>query len=172
MITLTHSARVGRTFASLGLLLLASACADAFSAPIGQSDFDCAGSPSGRCASTRDVYFGSDISTAEAAAGATSDEEGQPAAVVDLRLAEPNLVATHPTPVPPPVDRATIQEARVLRIWVAPYTDDESDALVVSGYLFTEVAPRAWNVGFSADEPRAITFQPLDPVATPASVRR
>jgi conjugal transfer pilus assembly protein TraV len=56
-----------------------------------------------------------------------------------------------PQPVRPmlaPVDGTlpVLEPAQVMRVWIAPWTDDRAD-LHWPGYVFTEVTPRRWSVG-------------------------
>ena len=39
-----------------------------------------------------------------------------------------------------------LEPARVVRIWVAPWTDNKGD-LHMPGYLFSEITPRRWSFG-------------------------
>ncbi|NJD06529.1 MAG: TraV family lipoprotein [Methylococcaceae bacterium] len=60
-----------------------------------------------------------------------------------------------PTPIRSP--------SRVMRVWVAPWEDNDGD-LNVSGYMFTELEPRRWMIGRS--EPT------LSPTIAPLQVRQ
>ena len=136
--------------------LLLGACTSL--SPIGEDEFRCeAAANGGVCASPSTVLLGGPTGSVDpnAETGDSVAAGGSP-----LRLASGNPRATAATPAPPPVDSATIAPARVLRIWVAPHESD--GALVVSGYVYGEIEPRSWNVGFAGDNDRTgRTFQPL-----------
>jgi len=56
-----------------------------------------------------------------------------------------------PTPIRTP--------SQVMRIWIAPWEDDDGD-LNVSGYVYTELEPRRWMIGKPAT-PRNPSLSPL-----------
>jgi len=58
-----------------------------------------------------------------------------------------------PTPIRTP--------SQVMRIWIAPWEDDDGD-LNVSGYVYTELEPRRWMIGKPAT--------PLNPSLSPLQV--
>lgn len=146
--------------AASGLLML-GACAG----PLANNEFACeAAKTGGVCASPSAVLQGSAVAPSVVASSAPASNSSDPAAptIPPVVLAPGNLRATNATPAPPPVDSATIADARVVRIWVAPHQADNG-ALVVSGYVYGEIEPRSWNVGFVGDNDtsRGRTFQPL-----------
>jgi len=51
-------------------------------------------------------------------------------------------------------------QAKVMRIWVAPWEDIDGD-LNVPGYLYTEIESRRWTIGEQAPEEKA-SFNPLE----------
>ena len=57
----------------------------------------------------------------------------------------------YPTPIRTP--------SQVMRIWIAPWEDDDGD-LNVSGYVYTELEPRRWMIGKPAT-PRNPSLSPL-----------
>lgn len=139
--------------ATLMLPLLLSACTGL---QTGSSDYGCSGMPEGvRCQSAREVYT---LTSEEASA---------------LALDSPEHVALPPTgsvagqgvhPELPPLDQSLPLRtpARVLRIWIAPWEDDQGD-LNHPGYLFTEIEPRRWSVGMPAPDAVDPVLRPLQP---------
>ncbi len=56
-------------------------------------------------------------------------------------------------------------QAKVMRIWMAPWEDDDGD-LHADGYLYTEIESRRWNLGERFRSP-GTTISPLS-IATPS----
>jgi len=50
-------------------------------------------------------------------------------------------------------------EARIMRIWVSPWTDDSGD-LVMPGHIFTEIEGRRWTLGGAAPSAATTLFDP------------
>lgn len=145
----------------LGLLLVASALTgcSVFN-PGGSSEFDCPGMPKGVvCKTPRQVYDRTDSDTKKTGRGA--------AAPTYLFATEPRgKDRLNPVPV--------LEQAKVMRIWIAPWVDANKD-LHWPGVMFTEVTPRKWNFGeeqFEGVEPpvphRAFE-QGVAPAKTPAA---
>jgi conjugal transfer pilus assembly protein TraV len=68
-----------------------------------------------------------------------------------LRAIAPNPRFDDPTPIRTP--------PKIMRIWIAPWEDNEGD-LQVSSYVFTELEPRRWMIGKPAS-PNSPTLKPL-----------
>lgn len=120
------------------------------------SKFSCPGMPEGvTCLRPSQVYEltnGSDrLQRGDVTKGKKPSKEQGPGASQPLpdRLLMP-LVAPMPVREPP----------QVMRIWVAPY-NDENDDLVYPSYVFTEVKKRRWTVGeqVAAEVPTLTPFQ-------------
>lgn len=68
-----------------------------------------------------------------------------------------------PVPTPKIDDPTPIRTpSQVMRIWIAPWEDDDGD-LNVSGYVYTELEPRRWMIGKPAT--------PLNPSLSPLQVQ-
>lgn len=50
-------------------------------------------------------------------------------------------------------------QAEVMRIWVSPWTDAAGD-LHMAGYVYTEISPRSWSLGVTADSATSQRFNP------------
>ena len=105
----------------------------------GSSDFACPGMPKGvTCKTPREVY---DISTGKTPkkgkAAKTGDYDPSPVEVLLVGNGGNNL---EPVPV--------LEQAKVMRIWIAPWEDSKKD-LHWPSYLFTEIHPRKWSFGKS-----------------------
>ena len=50
-------------------------------------------------------------------------------------------------------------EAKVMRIWVAPWTDEAGD-LVMPGHIFTEIEGRRWTIGGQLPSAASTLFDP------------
>ena len=122
---------------------------------VGDDEYNCSGIPDGtRCMSARDVYNSSNevnetqliISGANRAHDEVYDDYVAP------RL--PN----QPIPIRTP--------SKVMRIWIAPWEDNNGD-LIVSGHIYTEIEPRKWVIGdkLSSSEIPSL-FQPLQVTKT------
>lgn len=142
-----------RPFAIACLLLLATSCAST-----GSSRYSC-GVPEGQpCRSALDVYADTDsvadavIPTSRKNTLASADDHWQ----LDQR-ADGELVLVAEPPLPLPTVRTPMPvrtEARILRIWIAPFENADGD-LVAGSHLYTEIEPRRWRYGQPAlpDQP-------------------
>ncbi|MDO8845339.1 type IV conjugative transfer system lipoprotein TraV [Methylicorpusculum sp.] len=112
---------------------------------IGQGDFSCPGGIEGvRCMSARQVYQATESSDYvktldENDKGSDSGSRG----VLAYSNATRNSQVAVPS-IEQPVPIRT--QAQVMRIWVAPWEDDDGD-LHADGYLYTEIESRRWNLG-------------------------
>lgn len=70
--------------------------------------------------------------------------------------ADPYVVPDAPEDVP------IRTPAKVMRIWIAPWEDDQGD-LHMTGKVFTEIAPRRWAVGDPQSTHRTKTMQLIAP---------
>jgi conjugal transfer pilus assembly protein TraV len=101
--------------------------------PGGSSDFACPGMPKGIvCKTPRQVY---DISTNEQKSGKSGYNPGPVEVVMVGRDHIGNL---EPVPV--------LEQARVMRIWIAPWTDKNKDQHW-PGLIFTVMQAHQWRVG-------------------------
>lgn len=145
--------------ATLLLPLILTACS---SLQTGSSDYGCSGMPDGvRCQSARDVY----AMTSEEAPGLGLESEEH----IALRLV--GVIARQGAHSElPPLDQSLPLRtpARVLRIWIAPWEDDQGD-LNHPGYRFTEIEPRRWSVGMPAPDAVDPVLRPLQSPGAAAS---
>lgn len=141
------------------LLAVTSGCSSFLS--VGSPKFACSGLPEGaKCMSARDIYEatndgqvplkmeGEEVqgekkskktskATKETEVEATvASGQGVTDTVIDNYVA-PRL-PDRPIPIRTP--------AQVMRIWVAPWEDNNGD-LITNGYVYTEIEPRRWVIG-------------------------
>ena len=120
----------------LSIALLVSGCS--FNA-VGNSEFACPGMPKGvTCKSPREVYNGTngDMSVATK----SSKNKNKFAGVPTYVFANQPRSGGSLEPVP------VLEQAHVMRIWIAPWVDKNKD-LHWPGVVFTQVAPRQWHFG-------------------------
>lgn len=161
-----------RPLSALGALALGCAalagCSSGVAVP-GETEYSCAGRPDGVvCRSTREIYALTDtrdhvheddlaapVSPGAGGAAVAVSPAGAPSASAAPR--EGVLAAAAPAPAPAPVadPRAfalasvagpTRRDARVVRIWIAPWQDQHGD-LRMPGHIYAEVSPRSWSLG-------------------------
>jgi len=112
---------------------------------IGQGDFSCPGGIDGvRCMSARQVYQATESSDYVKTAS-ENDKSGasKPVGVLDHSNSSLKSQVVIPS-IEQPVPIRT--QAKVMRIWMAPWEDDDGD-LHADGYLYTEIESRRWNLG-------------------------
>ena len=112
---------------------------------IGQGDFSCPGGIDGvRCMSARQVYQATESSDYVKTAS-ENDKSGasKPVGVLDHSNSSMKSQVAIPS-IEQPVPIRT--QAKVMRIWMAPWEDDDGD-LHADGYLYTEIESRRWNLG-------------------------
>jgi conjugal transfer pilus assembly protein TraV len=132
---------------------------------IGQSSYSCPGGVDGvRCMSARQVYQATEASDYVKPAN-TPGEEDKSALAVSSANAIPKATRQIAVPsIEQPVPIRT--QAKVMRIWMAPWEDDDGD-LHADGYLYTEIESRRWNLGERFKSPGG-ALSPLN-VAAPTS---
>ena len=112
--------------------------------PGGSSDFSCPGMPSGvTCKTPREVYNTPDDSSGGKKTSGKKSKSNMPIYINALKPQD-DL-----TPIP------VLEQAQVMRIWIAPWTDKNKD-LPWPGLVFTQIQPRQWTVGedsFNGVEP-------------------
>lgn len=100
---------------------------------VGSSKFACPGMPNGVvCKSPAEVYALTNTSDGLESDGAKQKDDKNP-------FTRP-AIKTNSGPVP------VLEEAQVMRIWIAPWVDEKRD-LHWPSYLFTEITPRRWSFG-------------------------
>lgn len=113
----------------------------------GSSEFSCGAVPGVSCKTPFQVY---EMSTNDGSPGLQTDPSRASYPVVPAS-AQPEIAGVSgPLPIREP--------ARVMRIWVAPWTD-KNDDLYWPSYLFTEIQPRRWSVG----KPEFVGVNPVIP---------
>ncbi|WP_338885743.1 type IV conjugative transfer system lipoprotein TraV [Xenorhabdus sp. TH1] len=133
----------------------------ACSSLVGNSEFGCKGMPNSvTCMSVRDVHKLTDGDDYQEKIDLVSKKQqnGESVTKDEIQLLtkgkrNQRMVAESGqyTPVPKPAanPQPIRSESMVMRILIDPYENTEGD-LVVAGYIYTEIAPRTWDVG----EPR------------------
>ncbi|MDM1717352.1 type IV conjugative transfer system lipoprotein TraV [Thiopseudomonas alkaliphila] len=166
-----------KLIAAGAVMAVTSGCSSFLS--IGSPDFSCNGLPEGaQCMSARETYEatndghvplplkaedqevkGGKKSSKKAAKKAAKEEveevetvKAKPADTVIDNYVAPRL-PDRPIPIRTP--------AQVMRIWVAPWEDDNGD-LITNGYVYTEIEPRRWVIG----QPGAAAPTVLRPLQT------
>jgi conjugal transfer pilus assembly protein TraV len=122
----------------------------------------------GVCASAREVYNVTNTKSSVDAADVRSSLKGKVPATEDIvaaRAATPSVISG-PT-IPTQTGAESIIPLRtpsvVMRIWIAPWETDSGD-LVLSGYVFTELHERRWQIG-AGQISDASSLRPVDTLA-------
>lgn len=137
---------------NLALIATLAAMLAGCATPGGRSNqkFACSAPIGVHCMSARDVYRATETSDAvgpdglrvvPSDAGDSLMLEGGSLTLVDATSAPLfTPIATPPEAVP------LRAQARVMRVWLAPWEDSAGD-LHMAGHVFTEIEPRRWTVG-------------------------
>lgn len=133
---------------------------------IGGSNFACPGGIDGvRCMSARQVYQATESSDyVKIASEDDKKVEGQSTTPLITGLSHTSQVAIPSIEQPIPIRT----QAKVMRIWMAPWEDDDGD-LHADGYLYTEIESRRWNLGERFKSP-GTAISPLS-IATPSPTK-
>lgn len=109
---------------------------------LGKGDFSCpAGVDGVRCMSARQVYQATEssdyVKTRDEA-----EKSGGSGVLVSSKSTQASQIAV------PSIEQAVPirTQAKVMRIWMAPWEDDDGD-LHADGFLYTEIESRRWNLG-------------------------
>lgn len=147
-------------------LIAISALAALMSACTGfQSKYGCSGLPDGIvCQSPLQVYEQTNTNDRQGVYASDFETENTPKSKYDKKTTDSKMTqgdqmvnlfakpqfqaASSPMPV--------LEQPKVLRIWVAPWKD-ENETLNWSSFLFTEITPRRWNFGDSVMRNTPIT---------------
>jgi conjugal transfer pilus assembly protein TraV len=128
---------------------------------IGKSDFDCKGGVDGvRCLSARQVYQATESSDYVKTKDEKEDSDNKGQLISNGR-SQTSQVAVPRIDQPVPIRT----QAKVMRIWMAPWEDDDGD-LHADGFMYTEIESRRWNLGDRFKSPGS-AISPLS-VATPS----
>ena len=135
------------------LILSLSGCAT-----LGESDYACKGRPGKPlCRSTTEVYK----ATNNREALVKIEHEEDEAELPETPSASPSQPMLVPSPQIPLQDPLPIRTpANVMRIWIAPWEDKDGD-LIASGYVFTEIEPRRWQIGMRGTNKTGRILRPL-----------
>ncbi len=130
---------------------------------LGKSDFDCKGGVDGvRCLSARQVYQATESSDYVKTKEETEeDDNGNKGQTITNGTRRDSQVAVPSIEQPVPIRT----QAKVMRIWMAPWEDDDGD-LHADGFMYTEIESRRWNLGDRFKSPGS-AISPLS-VATPS----
>lgn len=110
---------------------------------IGQGSFSCPGGIDGvRCMSARQVYQATESSDYVQTVGEDDNNGNGERKPVGISSTLHSQVAVPSIEQPVPIRT----QAKVMRIWMAPWEDDDGD-LHADGYLYTEIESRRWNLG-------------------------
>jgi len=155
-----------KTFKILMLMVMVFGTSGCSWLGIGQSNYTCPGGVEGvRCMSARQVYQATESSDYVKPANTGSEDEksttATPAGVIPQRTSQ---IAVPSIEQPVPIRT----QAKVMRIWMAPWEDDDGD-LHADGYLYTEIESRRWNLGERFKSPGG-AISPLS-IATPSSAK-
>lgn len=121
---------------------------------IGEPEYSCSGIPEGvKCMSTKDVYNLTNNGNVPLSLGPESVESASQVAgnqygtAISGSRGNPNdVVSNYVSPRLPDRPVPVRTPAEVMRIWIAPWEDDDGD-LIVTGHLYTEIEPRRWVLG-------------------------
>ena len=141
-------------------LLMVGLMSGCSSLGVGNSDYACPGMPNGvQCMSTRDVYEATENGKIPRPikAGVNPDSGDSDDASSKHR---DSVVDNYVTPRIPDQPIPVRTPAQVMRIWVAPWEDENGD-LMTTGYVYTEIEPRKWVIAEQAPE-SAPTLKPLE----------
>ena len=159
-----------KQWSKAGLLFL-SVCSTLLSGcsslGLGNDEYSCSGMPDGvHCLSAREVYELTSNGAAPKTIESVATRIGSPSGYSQSDL-ETGLLS-HPA-LPETQQSAPIRiPSRVMRIWIAPLEDDRGD-LNLSGYVFTEIEPRRWDIGVSAPRTVSPVLRPLQTQSDSAS---
>jgi conjugal transfer pilus assembly protein TraV len=152
-----------RHFKSIFLALFAALLNGCSFLGIGQGDFSCPGGVDGvRCMSARQVYQATESSDYVKTIAESDKSETGKAIVIGHIQNGTSQVAVPSIEQPIPIRT----QAKVMRIWMAPWEDDDGD-LHADGYMYTEIESRRWNLGDRFRSP-GTAISPLS-VQTPTS---
>lgn len=148
MIAINRSSRASILIAAGIGILLVSGCSSFGSGQKKSSDFSCSGLPEGSvCKTPLEIYESTNgddaveasvVSAPDSESGSKKKSKGKSKDVPVV--VQRNLVVSPPSPKP------ILEEAQVMRVWVAPFIDANQD-LQWPGHIFTEVTPRRWSFG-------------------------
>lgn len=176
---------------TLALFLATAGLGACSSLGIGGGEFACNGMPDGvRCMSARDVYTltddrdSLDQATVDALTGKAApaapvpepEQDGEPS-LIQASLPAPAAAMGRPVPAAyapgaaatpvPWIDDGRVPvrtPASVMRVWIASWETPAGD-LVMPSLIYTEIAPRRWQLGL----PTATTREVLQPLAASAA---
>ena len=132
----------------------------------GESEFACPGHPKGvSCKSPIEVYEATNGPGDGLSAGGGGGVAGRPAAGAGAGTLTTPLVVQRNLIVAPPNPKPILEEAQVMRIWMAPFVDSNQD-LQWPGYTYTEITPRRWAFG-EVEVEQIRQTAPLQVAATP-----
>lgn len=171
-----HLKSTARLITAAVILVITSGCTSFLS--VGSPKFACNGLPEGeKCMSTRDIYEATNDGNVplkmegeeddqakkktkkSSKAKKETDENVQVVSVPGVTdVVVDNYVAPRLPDRPIPIRTP----AQVMRIWVAPWEDDNGD-LITNGYVYTEIEPRRWVIGQTGASAPAI-LKPLQTI--------
>lgn len=142
---------------------LATGCAS-----MGGGEFSCPAPDGVTCMSSTEIYEATnsrpnlEAGMGKGAVGGVATEGASLSLAPSARssvTAEDGALSLASEPVARNNDIPLRAEARVMRIWVAPWTDESGD-LVMPGHIFTEIEGRRWTIGGQAPSTTSSLFDP------------
>ena len=110
---------------------------------IGKSEYDCKGGVDGvRCLSAREVYQATESSDYVKTAAEKNETDDKTGTIMGNASTHTSQVSVPRIGQPVPIRT----QAKVMRIWMAPWEDDDGD-LHADGYMYSEIESRRWNLG-------------------------
>jgi conjugal transfer pilus assembly protein TraV len=156
----------GKWFPKIVLIVIIGAAQGCSWIGLGQGNFSCPGGIEGvRCMSARQVYQATESSDYVKVAS-EDDKKGESTSTTPLITGQRTSQVAVPS-IKQPIPIRT--QAKVMRIWMAPWEDDDGD-LHADGYLYTEIENRRWNLGERFKSP-GIAISPLS-IGTPSSKKQ
>ncbi|MGZ8174503.1 MULTISPECIES: type IV conjugative transfer system lipoprotein TraV [Methylobacter] len=153
---------VGKRFLKLTTIAIAGILQGCSLMGIGKGDFSCPGGVDGvRCMSARQVYQATESSDYVKTISEDDKSDDKKNQTINPGQAHKSQVAVPSIEQPIPIRT----QAKVMRIWMAPWEDEEGD-LHADGYLYTEIENRRWNLGDRFKSPGSVQ-RPLS-ITTPS----
>lgn len=157
-----------KAYSALAIIVTSSVLSGCSLMSIGGSNYACPGGIEGvRCMSARQVYQATESSDyVKVAAELENDKKVGSQSATPITTGQPHTSQATVPSIEQPIPIRT--QAKVMRIWMAPWEDDDGD-LHADGYLYTEIESRRWNLGERFKSP-GIAISPLS-VAKPLSIK-
>lgn len=151
--------------ATLLSALTLTGCASVWN--VGDDTFSCQGMPTdspeaAECLSAREAYYATNDGAVpnpvikKQKQGDSNNQQGQNA-ITQHQMVNDQIVKDYVTPNLPDRPVPVRTPAKVMRIWVSPWEDEQGDLNTV-GYIYTEIEPRRWVIGDRAEYAQAALY--------------